>query len=335
MGTIAVVGATGAVGKELLSLLEERNFPVDSLRCFASLRSKGLSLFFRKEAIPIEILNENALTGIDLTFFCAGAKISREWIPHWRGQVIDLSSAFRQEPTVPLIIPEINAHLLIDKPAQLIASPNCAATVLLMPLYKLHRQFHVKRIVCSTYQAASGGGINLVNELKKETKALIENHPYTPHLPFPYAFNLFPHNSPLHPSGYVDEEIKIKDEVRKILEDPKIQISATAVRVPVLRAHALSANVEFQKPFSLEEVYSFLENTPGLKIFEDRKTNRFATPLDASHIDDVLAGRFRIDPSQPNTLEFWAVGDQLRKGAALNAVQIAEALKTSVQKTLS
>lgn len=317
MKTIAVIGATGAVGQEIVRLLKERNFPHDKIRLFASPRSLGKTI----DSIPLEVLTD--LSGIDLAFFCAGSAISKQWIPKATCICIDSSSAFRMD--VPLIIPEINSHAI--KNHRVIASPNCAATILLMPLFNLHRRYSVKRIVASTYQAASGAGAYLMRELQLETRAHLENRPYPHIFPFPYAFNLFPHNSPLHANGYVDEELKMVHETRKILEDDQIQVSATCIRVPVLRAHSISANVEFRNPFSLKEIYDALADVPGLKIFEDRRQNRFATPVDASGKNDVYCGRFRIDPSQPNTLEFWSVGDQLLKGAALNAVQIAECIK--------
>lgn len=315
MKRVAIIGASGAVGREILSLLEERNFPVQTLRCFASASSLGKNVFFRKESIPLETLAD--LTSFDLLFFCAGSSISREWIPHTTGFVIDSSSAFRAQ--VPLIIPEINGHTLLPN-TRIVSSPNCAATILLMPLFKLHRLFRIKRIITSTYQAASGGGAKLVQKLEEETKGYFENRQFSQ----PYAFNLYPHNSKLHESGYVEEELKMLHETRKILEDETIQLSATCVRVPVFRAHSLSANVEFHHPVSLVEITQLWKETPGLRLFEDRAKNRFATPLDATGMDDVLCGRLRLDQSQPNTIEFWAVGDQLRKGAALNAVQIAE-----------
>ena len=313
--TVAVVGATGAVGQEIVRLLIEREFPLGKIRLFASSKSVGKTI----HSIPIEHL-EN-LDGIDLAFFAAGSTVSREWIPKAKCLCIDSSSAFRS--TAPLIIPEINAHAIRGN---LLTSPNCAATILLMPLFSLHRLFGVKRIVASTYQAASGAGAHLLRELQEETRAHLENRPYSHTLPFPYAFNLYPHNSALTPNGYVEEELKMLHETRKILEDETIQVSATCVRVPVLRAHSVSANVEFHKPFSLEQIYATLRDVPGLTVFEDRKANRFATPLDATGKNEIFCGRFRVDPSQPNTLEFWSVGDQLLKGAALNAVQIAEKL---------
>lgn len=313
--TIAVIGATGAVGSEVVRLLIERDFPFEQIRLFASPKSAGKSMYGR----TVETLEH--LDGIDLAFFCAGSLISKEWIPKSRCLCIDSSSAFRT--TAPLVIPEINPHAI---QGNLITSPNCAATILLMPLYTLHRLFGVKRIVASTYQAASGAGASLLKELQEETRAYLENRPYPHTLPFPYAFNLYPHNSALNTNGYVEEELKMLYETRKILEDDSIQVSATCVRVPVLRAHSISANVEFKKPFSLEEIYAALRSVPGLKLFEDRTSNRFPTPFDATGQNEVFCGRFRIDPSQPNTLEFWSVGDQLLKGAALNAVQIGELL---------
>ncbi len=310
--TVAVVGATGAVGQEVVRLLIERQFPA-AIRCFA--RTIGRTV----HSIPVETL-EN-LNGVDLAFFCAGSAVSKEWIPKAKCFCIDSSSAFRK--TAPLVIPEINPHAIRGN---LITSPNCAATILLMPLFRLHRLFGVKRIVVSTYQAASGAGAQLLRELQEETKAYLEKRAYQGILPFPYAFNLYPHNSALGENGYVEEEMKLVHETRKILEDESIQVSATCVRVPVLRAHSVAANVEFRRPFTLEKVYEALENVPGVKVFENRAQNRFPTPADATGKNEVFCGRFRIDPSQANTLEFWAVGDQLLKGAALNAVQIAEIL---------
>jgi len=313
--TVAVIGATGAVGREVVRLLVQRKFPFSRLRLFASPQSAGKTV----HSFPVERL-EN-LDGVDLAFFCAGSAISKEWIPQAKCLSIDSSSAFRA--TAPLIIPEINAHAI---QGNVIASPNCAATILLMPLFTLHRLFGVKRIVAATYQAASGAGAHLLRELQEETQAYLEGRSYTGSLPFPYAFNLYPHNSPLQVNGYVEEELKLLHETRKILEDETIQVSATCIRVPVLRAHSVAANVEFKRPFSLDQVYAALKNVPGLKVFEDREANRFATPFDATGKEEVFCGRFRVDQSQPNTLEFWAVGDQLLKGAALNAVQIGEIL---------
>ncbi len=323
MQTVAIIGATGAVGNEIVRLLAERLFPVKSLRCFASPRSIGRSIFFRDRKIPIELLTKKALQEIDLAFFAAGSAISKEWIPQTKALCIDSSSAFRMDPSVPLVIPEINPEALKHH-KRIIASPNCTTTMLLMPLAPLHRNFRAKRIIVSSYQAASGGGAQLLKYLTEESKATLQGETIPSQLPFPYAFNVFPHNSALHTNGYVEEEMKMVHETRKILGDDSIRLTATCVRVPVMRAHSLAANVEFGKAFTLEEVYQAVNSMPGLKVFEDRKNNRFATPSDATGRNEVLCGRFRLDLTQPNTLEFWSVGDQLLKGAALNAVQIAE-----------
>lgn len=294
--TVAVIGATGVVGSEIVRLLKERAFPYEKLLLFN--RSNPISL-----------------DGVDLAFFAAGSSISKEWIPKAKCICIDSSSAFRD--THPLIIPEINPHAI---KGSILTSPNCAATILLMPLFRLHRKFRIKRIVLSTYQAASGGGAKLMRQLLEETRSYLEDDSKQ----ISYAFNLFPHNSFLHENGYVEEEIKIRDETQKILEDESLQVTATSVRVPVLRAHSISANVEFNQSFTMEDVYKTIQNTPGVKIYEDRAHNQFPTPVMATRKNDVFCGRFRIDPTQPNTLELWIVGDQLLKGAALNAVQIAE-----------
>jgi aspartate-semialdehyde dehydrogenase len=323
---ISIIGATGAVGQQILELLSQRRFPLRQLRCFASPQSAGKTIRFQNQDILLETLHPGCFSQTDLAFFCAGSSISKAWIPEAKSAkafIIDSSSALRMLTEVPLIIPEINAHA-IHRHQGIVASPNCAATILLMPLFSLHRLYRAKRIVTSTYQAASGAGAHLLRELQAETRAFLDNRPYPHLLPHPYAFNLYPHNSALRENGYVEEEIKMAEETRKILEDETIQVSATCVRVPVLRAHSVSANVEFHSPFSLEEVYEALQKVPGLKVFEDRAQNRFATPVDVTGKDEVYCGRFRIDPTQPNTLEFWAVGDQLLKGAALNAVQIGE-----------
>lgn len=333
MERVAVIGASGAVGSEIIRILEKRNFPLKSLRCFTSSRSVGKSILFRGEPIPFELLTQDALQEIDLAFFAAGSSTSKEWIPRAKNTLcIDSSSAFRK--VAPLIIPEINFDAM-NNHRGLLCSPNCVATVLLMPLAPLHRKFKVKRIVMSTYQAASGAGAYLVKHLQEETLAHLQGTTIAGPLPFPYAFNLYPHNSELMDSGYVDEEIKIVDETRKILGDDSIQLSATCVRVPVLRAHSISVNVEFHNPFSLAEATSLIQAMPGVRLFEDREKNRFPTPLDATNQDDIFVGRLRVDPSQANTLEFWAVGDQLLKGAALNAVQIAEMAKQQLTTSSS
>lgn len=328
---LAIVGATGAVGQEILAVLERKNLPLQSLRCFASQRSAGKTVEFRGKPIVIEELTEESFKGIDYAIFSAGKKVSFAFAPIAVRQgaiVIDNSSAYRLEPDVPLVIPEINAHALKTHKG-IIASPNCSATIMLMALAPLHRHTPIKRIVAATYQAASGGGAQVMEELEAETRARVLGQTYQRKVvPHPYAFNLFTHNSPLLDNGYVEEEMKMLQETQKILESDAIKVSATCVRVPILRAHSEALNVEFTGPMTKETAYALLKKAKGLVILEDRKNNRFPMPLDASGQDDVLCGRIREDLSQPNTLEMWVVGDQLLKGAALNAVQILETLCT-------
>lgn len=324
---LAVVGATGAVGAEVLKTLEKRKFPFKSLHCFASSKSLGKEIPFQEKSIAIETLTEKALEGIDIAIFCAGSKISREWIPKAVKlgiRVVDNSSAFRMDPQVPLVIPEINPHALKDGDL-IAASPNCSTTIMLMAIAPLHQRFKIVRVVAATYQAASGAGFLAMKELEEETLAHLESRSYTRTvMPHPYAFNLFPHNSPFNDEGYAEEEIKMLEETRKILEDDQIWIHATCVRVPVLRAHSEALNITFSQPVSVEQAYEVLSGAPGLSIQEDRKQNRFPMPCDVSYQDHVFCGRLRKDLSFPNTLDLWVVGDQLLKGAALNAVQIAE-----------
>ena len=329
MKSIAVIGSTGAVGRKLIDLLEKRNFPIKKIRFFASEKSVGKTIEFKHEKILIERLSIDSLQGVDLAFFAAGSLISKEWIPRCKNILcIDSSSYFRMDPRVPLVIPEINSHAL-KKHQGIIASPNCTATVLLLPLAPLHERFRAKRIILTTYQAASGGGYQLQELLRNETKAFLEGKKIVPTLSYPYAFNLYTHNSKLHESGYVEEELKILEESRKILEDETLQISATCVRVPILQAHSVSANIEFEKPASVIDAEKLIANAPGVLWFSDSKSNRFATPFDATNRDEIFCGRLRKDHSHPNALEFWAVGDQLLKGAALNAFQIAEKLNVT------
>ncbi len=326
---IAIVGATGAVGQEILSVLEKRRFPAASLRCFASARSEGKELEFCGEMIPIEVLDEKSFEKVDIAIFSAGSKVAYEYAPiavRSGAVVIDNSSAFRMLEGVPLVIPEINAHALKSHTG-IIANPNCSTTIMLMAIAPLHRHFGIKRVVAATYQAASGAGAAAMEELKNETRALLENTPFERKImPFPYAFNLFTHNSPLSENGYVDEELKMLYETRKILEDETIWVNATCVRVPVLRAHSEALNVTFHLPVTKQQAVDILKDAPGVTLFEDRSINRFPMPCDASGQDSVFCGRIREDLSMPNTLDLWVVGDQLLKGAALNAVQIAEQL---------
>jgi aspartate-semialdehyde dehydrogenase len=323
--TIAVVGATGAVGQEVLRLLEMR--AVKQVRCFASARSLGRSVAFRGSAVDLEVLQADSFADCDIVLLCAGSSISKTWAQvavNVGAFVIDCSSHFRMDPAVPLIIPEINAHAL-QLHHRLIASPNCSTTIMLMALAPLHRVVPIERIVAVTYQAASGAGAVVMQELCAETRCYLNSEPFQRSVaPFPYAFNLFPHNSALTDSGYVEEELKMVRETHKILEDDTIKIHATCVRVPVLRAHSEALNVTFQRPLSVADAYAILQKAPGLCLLEDRMRNRFAMPLDASGQEPVFYGRIREDRSHPNTLDLWVVGDQLLKGAALNAIQILD-----------
>ena len=325
MFSIAIIGVTGLVGKKLLQLLEKSKIKDFKLHLFASSKSKGKKIFFRKNVYEIQEVYENSFKGIDLAFFCAGANISKKFVQYAKAAnttVIDSSSAFRCMEDIPLVIPEINSHAITEK-SSIISSPNCTTTILLMPIYLLHRKFRIRRIVTSTYQAASGGGVKLINKLLKETKEALEN-PNKLHHGFFYGFNLFLHETAYNPFHYSEEEAKMIFETRKILEDPKILVSATCVRVPVLRAHSIAANIEFYNDFTLEEVYNIIKTTPKVRIIEDFKNRRFATPMDATGSFDTLCSRIRKDPFQPRTIEMWIVGDQLLKGAALNALQLAE-----------
>jgi len=324
---VAIVGATGAVGEEILRLLEEREFPVSSLKCFGSERSVGKTISFQNTLIPVESLKEHSFHSLDFIFFSAGSSVSKQYVPLARknGVVIDNSSAFRKDPLVPLVIPEVNPDA-IQKHDQLIANPNCATIILLMALYPLHQIAKLKRIVVSTYQAASGAGMRAMQDLQQETLAYLQGSTYQRQvIPHPYAFNLFLHNSPLE-GDYTEEELKLEFETQKILEDETIQVAATCVRVPVLRSHAESINAEFHSCISKEKAYEALFKAPGVTVFEDRSSHLFPMPIEATRKNEVLCGRIREDRSQKNTLDLWVVGDQLLKGAALNAVQIAEAL---------
>ncbi len=332
---IAIIGATGAVGQEMMRVLEQRHFPVKEIRCFASPQSAGKTLLFKGQHIVIEELHEGCFQGIDITLFSAGKKISLTYAPlavQAGCLVVDNSSAYRMDPGVPLIIPEINSHALHNHRG-IVSSPNCTATVMLMALAPLHRQFKIRRIVAATYQAASGAGQRAMLELQEESRAILENRPFTrTAMPFPYAFNLFPHNAPMTASCYNEEELKVIEEARKILEEPELRIAITCVRVPVLRAHSEALNVEFENPITAQQAKDILQKSSGVTVLEDWDQNQFPMPIDASGRDEIFVGRIRKDLSNPNTLDLWVVGDQLLKGAALNTIQIAEKLCLQYQK---
>jgi len=329
---VAIAGATGAVGVEFLRCLEERNFPISELRLLASVRSRGKTMPFRGREIVVEELTENSFHDIDVAFFSAGGSISKQFGPlaaKAGAVVVDNSSAFRMDPSVPLVIPEINPEALARHNG-IIANPNCSTIIGIVPLWPIHRKNRIRRLIASTYQAASGGGAAAMEELRESTRAHLENREYrNTVLPHPYAFNLFSHNSKVDPeTGYNEEETKMIRETRKIFADPDIRISATCVRVPVLRAHSESLTFECERPITPAEVREILRTAPGVKLVDDPEKNYFPMPKDASGQGDVLVGRIRQDLSDPSghSISMFVAGDQLLKGAALNAVQIAEVM---------
>jgi aspartate-semialdehyde dehydrogenase len=320
---IAVIGATGAVGQELLGVLERRNFPVASLRPISSARSAGKSVRFRDEPVSVQQLNEDSFEKIDVAFFSAGGEISRKYVPiacQADAIVIDNSSAFRMEAHVPLVIPEINAEDA-RRHRGLIANPNCTTAITLMALFPLHRAFGVRRIFAASYQAVSGSGARAIDELTQQTKGATRDSTVYPH---PIAFNLLPHVDSFLESGYTKEEMKMQNEARKIMHLPQFCASVTCVRVPVYRAHSVAVSAEFEKTVSLERAREVLAKAPGLELVDEPQNNRYPMPLSVTGKDNCQVGRLRLDCAFENGLSFWVSGDQLLKGAALNAVQIAE-----------
>jgi aspartate-semialdehyde dehydrogenase len=329
---LAIVGATGAVGAELMLCLEQCNFPLSRLQLFASPRSAGQSLRFRGERLTVEALTADGFAGIDIALFSAGAGVAREFGPIAvrRGAiVIDNSSAFRMREDVPLVVPEVNPQAITTHRG-IIANPNCVAIVTVMALWPLHVRNRIRRVIAATYQAASGGGAAAMDELRDSTAAYLAGLTYTNRvLAHPYAFNLFSHDTPVDPAnGYNQEENKVMQELRKIMQDPALRIGITCVRVPVLRAHSIALTIEFAEPFSPDEVRDVLTTARGVRLVDDTVHNRFPMPVEASGQDDVLVGRIRQDLSDPSgcSIMMFVAGDQLRKGAALNAVQIAQSL---------
>lgn len=329
---VAIVGATGAVGIELIRCLEARDFPVARLRLLASARSAGRVLPFRGVDVTVEELTEASFAGVDLAFFSAGAGISRRYGPlavAAGALVVDNSSAFRLDPEVPLVVPEANASAL-DAGARLIANPNCVAAIATTALAPLHRRWSIRRLNVVTYQSASGAGAAAMEELRAATAAHLAGEPFAPQvLPHPYAFNFFSHNAAVNPeTGYNGEEEKVVAETRRILSLPRLPVGITCVRVPVLRAHGMALSVRFDQVVTVEQARAALAAAPGVRLVDDRAANHFPMPSEASGEDDVLVGRLRLDSGDPTgrTLALFVVGDQLLKGAALNAVQIAELL---------
>jgi aspartate-semialdehyde dehydrogenase len=326
---VAILGATGAVGTELLELLESRQFPIASLKLLASPRSAGTALNFQGEKLPVEAVQEDSFKDIDLVLASAGGSTSKAWakaIVEAGAVMIDNSSAFRMNPEVPLIVPEINPEAAAQHRG-IIANPNCTTILLGVAIYPLHRVQPIRRLVVATYQSASGAGARAMEEVKTQSRDILEGKPPKAEiLPYPLAFNLFPHNSPLNEQGYCEEEMKMIQETRKIFNAPEVQITATCVRVPVLRAHSEAVNLEFSQPFPVEKAREILSQSVGVKLVEDWQANYFPMPIDATGKDEVLVGRIRQDLSHSCALDLWLCGDQIRKGAALNAIQIAELL---------
>ena len=328
---VAIMGATGAVGTELLELLAERNFPLKSLKLLASKRSAGKKIKFKGEDLTVEELTPESFQGVDIVLASAGGSISKKFAPiavEAGAVFIDNSSAFRMDPDTPLIVPEVNPEAIKDHKG-IIANPNCSTIIMNVPVFPLHKINPVKRLVVSTYQAASGAGALAMEELKVGAKAILEDQPFEPKiLPHPAAFNVFSHNAPVGPNGYNEEEMKMVNETRKIFNAPEIMVSATCVRVPVMRAHSESINIQFTNPMTEQEVREILSTAPGVKIVDDRENSYFPMPKDATGTDPILVGRIRSDISQAGGvgIDMFVSGDQIRKGAALNAIQIAELL---------
>lgn len=328
---LAIAGVTGAVGQEFLKILEQRDFPFDSLKMLASNRSAGKTIEFKGKEYIVEELTADSFDGIDIALFSAGGDRSKEFGPAAAkagAVVVDNSSAFRMDPDVPLVIPEINSQQ-ISKNKGIIANPNCSTIIAIVPVWPLHKANPVKRMIISTYQAASGAGFSAMLELENQTKQILAGEePTCEAFPYQIAFNVFSHNSAIGPDGYNAEETKMVKETQKIFDCPEIAITCTCIRIPVYRAHCESINLEFTDPITPDEVRDLLSTAPGVTVMDDRENNRFPMPIDATDKDDILVGRIRQDNSIPDNrgINLWVAGDQLRKGAALNAVQIAEKL---------
>ncbi|KAK3222192.1 hypothetical protein Dsin_009217 [Dipteronia sinensis] len=335
--SLAVVGVTGAVGQEFLSVLSDRDFPYRSIKMLASKRSAGKEFSFQDKTYTIEELTENSFDDVDIALFSAGGSISKKFglIAVDKGTVVvDNSSAFRMVENVPLVIPEVNPEAMSGiklgtGKGALIANPNCSTIICLMAATPLHRRAKVTRMVVSTYQAASGAGAAAMEELELQTREILEGKPPTCNIfNQQYAFNLFSHNAPIVSNGYNEEEMKLVKETRKIWNDKDVRVTATCIRVPVMRAHAESVNLQFENPLDEETAKNILSNASGVVVIDDRASNHFPTPLEVSNKDDVAVGRIRRDVSQDGNygLDIFVCGDQIRKGAALNAIQIAEML---------
>ena len=334
---VAVVGATGLVGQEMKKTLEQRNFPVNKIRLLASERSEGKKLKFRGKSVEVEVLDENSFKGIDYALFSIGTELSKQFSPVAAKSgaiVIDNSNAFRMNKDVPLVVPEVNPDAAFEHKG-IIANPNCSTIQMVVAIYPLHLEVGIKRIVVSTYQSVSGWGKEAVEQLKEETKRLVAAG-FSPAgsgrdcsamvLPYQIAFNLFPHIDKFEENGYTKEEMKMVNETRKIMNEPQMSITATCVRVPVFISHSEAVNIETEEKLTPDEARKILSKAPGIVVIDDPANSKYPLPIDAAGKDAVYVGRIREDKSIPHGLNLWIVSDNLRKGAALNAVQIAELL---------
>ena len=324
---IAIVGATGNVGRKIIEVLEKKNFSIDRLFLVASSKSAGAKLKFNNKDLNVESLEGFDFSKVDITFFSAGGKISEKYVPiaAKHSVVIDNSSFFRMDPDVPLIVPQVNSDELKNMKKNIISNPNCSTAQLVIILKPLHDLFKIKRVVISTYQSTSGAGKAPMDELLEQTKLLMDNKKtISKNFTKQIAFNAIPHIDIFADDGYTKEEIKMINETKKIL-DSKIELTATCVRIPVLVSHAESINIEFEKPFTLEKITEILDNSEGCKVYDQRKDGGYITPAEAEGKNETFISRIRIDNSKINTINLWCVSDNLLRGAALNAVEIAEA----------
>lgn len=326
---VAVAGATGAVGRKMLEILASRDFPVANLKVLASARSVGQALPFKGSSVAVEELSENSFDGVDIALFSAGAGVSRQFAPFAVKSgciVIDNSSAFRMDPDTPLVVPEVNTDAIGSDP-RIIANPNCSTIQMVVALKPIHDKFKIKRVVVSTYQSVSGSGQKAIDELEGQTKNLLNGETVKPNVyPHQIAFNCLPHIDIFLDNGYTKEEMKMVDETRKILDDSSILVSPTAVRVPVFYCHSESVNVETEKPITAKEVKELLVGSDGIQVVDNPENSEYPLATIGADQDEVFVGRIRDDISCDNAINFWIVSDNLRKGAALNAVQIAEYL---------
>ncbi|MDB5100633.1 MAG: aspartate-semialdehyde dehydrogenase [Cyanobacteria bacterium RYN_339] len=329
MYNVAILGATGVVGQEMLKTLIARKFPVKELKLLASSRSAGTSVTFDGKTYPIEEATPEAFAGIDIVLASAGASVSEKLAPHAVAAgaiVIDNTSFFRMHPDVPLVVPEVNAHHL-DQHKGIIANPNCSTAPLVMVLNELRKLAPLRRVVVSTYQSVSGAGKEAMEELREQTRAALNGETHKPeHIVHPIAFNLVPAIDSFLDNGYTKEEMKVTNESRKILDEPDLAVTATAVRVPVYICHSEAVNIEFDRPVSVADARAQLANAEGIELMDDPANNVYPRPMECAGSDPTYVGRLRGDVSHPNGLNLWLVSDNLRKGAALNAIQIAEAL---------